>query len=363
MKKITGKWFLYIPLILAEAYLICTILLYEFGPLEWKTENEAMFWTFLLLYHAAFILGYVLSIKKIRLSKAGWNLSQLSQGKFRAIMWAVIGICAVCACIEYKNITHADSYIPYDLPRNFINGLINPAQQYYNKFVPEDYTSNKLVTILSALFSFVYVSLPALLVVEWKRISVPQKLCCFAIVVFKVAVYVSVGTNKGIFDTMFNFVGIVLILLLLNVFHGTDRHIDKKTFIKVSLFALFLVVFSFTYFTVNISSRVSSPVDYALSVAGQETRPQQTQSADKEKEDHQASHAHRGEEESEEAQSPTEALEKLAKALGVTPAYLTGWEEEHPHTLAAHFEGEEFSEDELREIEAFVRFVKSRRDN
>ena len=57
---------------------------------------------------------------------------------------------------------------------------------------------------------------------------------------------------------------------------------------------------------------------------------------------------------------PTEALEKLARALGVTPAYLTGWEE-RPHTLAAHFEGEEFSDEELREIENFVRFVKSRR--
>ena len=57
---------------------------------------------------------------------------------------------------------------------------------------------------------------------------------------------------------------------------------------------------------------------------------------------------------------PTEALEKLAQALGVTPAYLTGWEE-RPHTLAAHFEGEEFSEEELKEIEDFVRFVKSKR--
>ena len=59
---------------------------------------------------------------------------------------------------------------------------------------------------------------------------------------------------------------------------------------------------------------------------------------------------------------PTDALEKLARALGVTPAYLTGWEQEHPHTLAAHFEGEEFSDEELREIEDFVRFVKSKRD-
>lgn len=58
---------------------------------------------------------------------------------------------------------------------------------------------------------------------------------------------------------------------------------------------------------------------------------------------------------------PTEALERLAHALGVSPAYLTGWEQERPHTLAAHFEGEEFTEDELREIADFVRFVKSKR--
>ena len=58
---------------------------------------------------------------------------------------------------------------------------------------------------------------------------------------------------------------------------------------------------------------------------------------------------------------PTEALEKMARALGVTPAYLTGWEEERPHTLAAHFEGEEFSDEELQEISDFVRFVKSKR--
>ena len=60
---------------------------------------------------------------------------------------------------------------------------------------------------------------------------------------------------------------------------------------------------------------------------------------------------------------PTEALEKRARALRVTPAYLTGWEESTPGTLAAHFEGEEFTEDELREIENFVRFVKSRRNS
>lgn len=279
MKKWIDKYFLYIPMLLVELYLLFTVALYQFGPLDWKTENVGMFWTFLLLYHVAFILGYVVSIRKIKLRAADWSVSRLSDRAFRWLMWVVLAICVVCACIEYKNLTHADSYIPYDLPRNFWNGLVNPAKQYYNKGAAEGYTSNKLVTLGSALFSFIYVSIIPLLVVQWKRISLPQKTLCFAVILFKVVVYVSVGTNKGIFDTMFGFVGILLVLLLLNLFHKTDRHIDRKTFLKVSAFALFLVVFSFTYFTVNISSRVKSPVDYAMSVAGQEPRPTVTKPA------------------------------------------------------------------------------------
>lgn len=266
--KPINRIYLYIPLILVEAYLGVTILLYQFGPLDWKTENEEMFWMFLLFYHVAFIAGYVISIQKIKLSGKTWNGERLTPKVYNLIIWGVIALCVVCACIEYKNLTHSDSYIPYDLPRNFINGLLNPAEQYYNKFASEDYTSNKLVTIFSALFSFIYVSLIPLLVVEWKRISVPQKVGLFAIIIFKVVVYVSIGTNKGIFDTMFGFVGILLILVLLNLFHHTDDHIDRKTFVKVAVFALFLVVFSFSYFTVNMSSRVESPVDYAMNVSG-----------------------------------------------------------------------------------------------
>ena len=57
---------------------------------------------------------------------------------------------------------------------------------------------------------------------------------------------------------------------------------------------------------------------------------------------------------------PTDALEKMAPILGVSPAYLIGWEDK-PFTLAAHFEGEDFTAEELHEIEDFVRFVKSRR--
>ena len=265
MKSFFKKYSLFIPLALVELYLLATILLYQFGPLDWPTENQGMFWFFIAAYHIAFILGYIISAKWIKLKKPAFSIEAMDAKKYRIALWVMILICIVCACIEYKNTTHAASYIPYDLPKNFINGLLNPAEQYYNKFAPEGYTSNKGITLISSLFSFLYVSLIPILVTEWKRITIPQKVCIFGIILFKVAFYVSIGTNKGIFDTMFFFVGILVILCLLNLINHTDRFIDKKTLIKVSAFAMFLVVFSFAYFTVNISSRVQNPVDFAIS--------------------------------------------------------------------------------------------------
>lgn len=283
MKEQFKNKFVFVPLILVEVYLAFTLILYQFGPLDWKTENQVLFWSLIFLYHIAFIGGYILSMKKIPIRRSRWSIDRID-GKVESILiWGIILICVVCACIEYKNITHANSYIPYELPKNFINGLINPAEQYYNKFVaPGEYTSNKLITLGSALFSFIYVSIIPFLIVRWKKINLPQKICFLILIFFKVVVYVSVGTNKGIFDTMFTIASILAILLLLNIYHDNDENIDKLTFIKVFVLTCALVVFSFCYFTANISSRVESPVDYAISMTekGEEEKEEQSVSTD-----------------------------------------------------------------------------------
>lgn len=52
----------------------------------------------------------------------------------------------------------------------------------------------------------------------------------------------------------------------------------------------------------------------------------------------------------------------FAKALGTTPGKLMGLTEfdYKPTTLAAHFDGEEYTESELEEIKQFAAFVKNR---
>ena len=73
---------------------------------------------------------------------------------------------------------------------------------------------------------------------------------------------------------------------------------------------------------------------------------------------------------------PSDKIEKLAKILNTTPAYLMGWEENSKelksvddldfsgiNRIAAHFDGDEFSEDDLNEIQNFINYVKQKNKN
>ncbi len=60
----------------------------------------------------------------------------------------------------------------------------------------------------------------------------------------------------------------------------------------------------------------------------------------------------------------TTRLEKVADYFNVSVDYLLGrTEDAEIHTIAAHHDGEEWTEEELNTIEEFKKFVKSQREN
>lgn len=56
-----------------------------------------------------------------------------------------------------------------------------------------------------------------------------------------------------------------------------------------------------------------------------------------------------------------DTLIKIAHALGVTAEYFCSEEIDEPQTIAAHFDGNEYTEEELSKIKEFAEFVKSSR--
>lgn len=60
----------------------------------------------------------------------------------------------------------------------------------------------------------------------------------------------------------------------------------------------------------------------------------------------------------------SDRLEKVADYFNVSVDYLLGrTDDKDIHTIAAHHDGEEWTEEELKTIEEFKRFVKSQREN
>lgn len=70
---------------------------------------------------------------------------------------------------------------------------------------------------------------------------------------------------------------------------------------------------------------------------------------------------------------PSDKIENIARIGNISPAYLMGWEDKDapaisnkenpiaPQSLAAHFDGDEYTEEELEEIRRFAEFVKNKR--
>lgn len=54
-----------------------------------------------------------------------------------------------------------------------------------------------------------------------------------------------------------------------------------------------------------------------------------------------------------------ETLKAIARVLGLT---LNDFDDVEPQTLAAHFDGEDYTPEELEEIKKYAEYVRSRRD-
>ena len=76
MLKILTKYKYLFPLHLWLIYSISTILIFEFGPLDFRVENKFKLYTYLFFAHLFIVLGYLKSHKKNKLRKDEKNKSK-----------------------------------------------------------------------------------------------------------------------------------------------------------------------------------------------------------------------------------------------------------------------------------------------
>lgn len=270
-QKIENKFLLFLPLFLIELYLGVTLLLYQFGPIAWKTENTGLFWALIVCYHVAFIFGYGLFSKKFQVSRQSIGMSSKITDLFLRFFWFFLLICTIASLINYRNLTKSSSLIPTEVLSDFISGLKNPGLQYYLKFDNNSisgFQANKMITGVLAISSFLFSSMVPICVFLWKRLKIGYKIFFLVLVMFQLATYVGIGTNKGIFELFFLFAGSLFIDFCLNYKKGFRNNVHEKHFLI--LITVGLVIFSVWFFTYGLITRVGSVEDYVNNQASSE---------------------------------------------------------------------------------------------
>lgn len=239
-----------IPLIVIEVYLVFTLLLYQFGPINWNTESPVKFWIFITLYHIAFILGYLFADKKIKFDSIKYKQNFIEQFLIQHIFLFFL-ICTICSIILYRNVTHSNNWVPLDFFENLIQGILHPGRQYYVNIQNTDFQSTKLITVFFACFSFVYTSLMPIGIFLWKKFKIQYKLWYIILVFFYFGTYIGIGTNKGIFNVMIT----ITVSLTLYYFINKDLFNELIKNKKIIIPLLALVTFTVLFFGWTMYSR------------------------------------------------------------------------------------------------------------
>jgi len=236
----------YLPLVLVESYLIVTLLIYYFGPVEFRGHNTDIFFLLIFLYHVVFILGYYIAIRTYKFNGVKIEKKFSSKFFYFTLFFALLGVLGT-----YRNLMLAPSIIPYNLFEEFARGLSEPGLVYSERMGSISYadglsSSSRVFNILSIFFAFFELLFIFLFLYFWNDLNFFKKL----LVLFFSFLFISSGISSGTNSVIFIFFIFIALSLLIIVYLRRARNFSKiLTFMGV----VFLIPVG--YFGYIMSSR------------------------------------------------------------------------------------------------------------
>lgn len=248
------------PMKLVQIYLSVVLILFIFGPWPWPINNRPYVILYILLAQFLLFLGFRISLsKKILIIKVSnrrsfFNLNKLCINK---IILVSLVISMILMIPNYLARVGSMGFNVNDFFVSIVQGILNPGSQYHNKLliVNESLNSTFLLTVnvLSAPLRWLLIPLT---IVHGKKIKKSYKVGVFLVAFVELVSWISIGTNKGIFDLVFVIAFSVLLKMAIEGnFSSKVFQISKKN-IKFIVLSGTLIAISLAYFTNAISSRL-----------------------------------------------------------------------------------------------------------
>jgi hypothetical protein len=236
------KWNRILPIIFFVSYLTLTVLFFAFGPFDYAVENPISLYSFLALAHLALFVGYWrAAFRQPRAYSAPWNVAHL-------VTWAAV---ASLFLLFPTSKTRTGSFMP-----DVVYGISNPGEAYAQTYsLMNESTGLPLIEYVRILLGPLLSMLLPLTVVYWESLTKRIRVLSVAGILGTVILFLAMGTNKAIADTVLLLPWMVFAGYKAGTLHLKPRRVLILSAWGVLAFSLFLA-----FFGSGMLAREGSPV-------------------------------------------------------------------------------------------------------
>lgn len=268
-ETIVTKSILWKPMKIVQVYLIIVFILFVFGPWPWPISDKILVNLYIINAQLLLLLGYYISMKSKHIVIVGRkfrprNIKSININKIIGTLFFISMILFIPTYMERVGIGSFNIKVFID---SFINGLLNPGKQYHYKLGLQNQASpNKiflLITILTSPFRWL---LFPLTIIYWDKVNFKLKIGIIILFLLDTVSWISIGTNKGIFDNIFILAFSLLIKMSIENKTIKNSIIWTKSKLKIMFFSITSITIAITYFFTSITSRLGK-VNYYIKPA------------------------------------------------------------------------------------------------
>lgn len=235
--RANNQHILLFPVKIAIVFLLFTEILYIIGPINYRVDNYGYTIIYLLLCNLFLYLGYINNVYYYRHNHR-YNEKYNKITKFILITSLII--------LVFKLYNVIGSISPTAIYNKIYDSLLSPDEAYKEKLEGSEDGISIWTYIFMLLSPITSAAIP-FGIFYWKKLSKTYRYITFFLILGEILYWISLGTRKGIFDTIFI---VIFIFFAANTKYLTDKHKYRKI---IAYITCSIIIFIFYFIWSNMS--------------------------------------------------------------------------------------------------------------
>lgn len=257
MKPDFNNRYLYAPINILTLFNLFTVLVFVFGPVQWKIDNEFTVVSYLLFSLSCLHYGYRKSVSNYKVK----DISEIFTRNRKLIYFIIFFTFSWFIPLLYLRLGIA-SFSIVEIIEKVVEGLNNPLLVYNEKqqLFEENLGNESILQKLNTIFSPIIYSFFSYSILYFSKFSTPIKVGIITTFFLECLSWVCIGTNKGITD-----IALFLLFMGLALNPKMYRLNFKKIFVSIITICLILSFFinsMLSRFGISENSNLIDKIDF-----------------------------------------------------------------------------------------------------